>query len=121
MGQASPQPMVMTTSAACTTSSVSGFGNSWDRSSPSSAITATTAGFHLVNRGRAGGTDVHPSAGGVIQQGGGHLGPAGVVHADKQDLGYVGHEHSFGLGGGGQPVGGEPGGQVWQVILDLSL
>src|SRR5215467_12427162 len=45
MGQASPQPMVMTTSAAWTWSVVSRLGNSRERSRPISAIAATTAGF----------------------------------------------------------------------------
>jgi hypothetical protein len=44
-GQASPQPIVITTSAARTTSSVSGLGNSSDVSMPSSAIASTTAGL----------------------------------------------------------------------------
>lgn len=38
------QPMVTTTSAACTASAVSFSGNSWARSIPSSAMTARTAG-----------------------------------------------------------------------------
>src|ERR1700742_1749188 len=42
--------MVITTSAACTASSVSGLGNSWDRSRPSSSIAATTAGL-MVSAG----------------------------------------------------------------------
>src|SRR5919197_2120860 len=45
MGQASPQPMVTTASAARTTSSVKGLGNSLDRSMPHSSIAATTAGL----------------------------------------------------------------------------
>src|SRR6266568_2898955 len=44
-GQASPQPIVITTSAAWTLSLVSGLGNSWDRSRPISSMTATTAGL----------------------------------------------------------------------------
>src|SRR5919201_4558156 len=44
MGQASPQPMVMTTSAALTNSSLSGLGNSLDRSMPHSSMAAATAG-----------------------------------------------------------------------------
>ena len=44
-GQASPQPMVMTTSAARTTSSVHGLGNSAVMSMPTSAITAIAAGL----------------------------------------------------------------------------
>ena len=42
IGHASPQPMVMTTSAARTVSSVHGLGNSWEMSMPRSAIAATT-------------------------------------------------------------------------------
>src|SRR6516165_1124096 len=45
MGQASPQPMVITTSAACTLPVVSGLGNSREMSRPISAIAATTAGL----------------------------------------------------------------------------
>src|SRR5262252_9326846 len=45
MGQASPQPMVITTSAACTLSVVSGLGNSREMSRPTSAMAATTAGL----------------------------------------------------------------------------
>src|SRR5918992_1982440 len=45
MGQASPQPIVTTASAARTTSSVSGLGNSSCTSRPSSASASTTAGL----------------------------------------------------------------------------
>src|SRR2546427_10663998 len=45
MGQASPQPIVTTTSAAVTNSSVSGLGNSLLRSRPISLIAWTTAGL----------------------------------------------------------------------------
>src|ERR1700690_3889702 len=45
MGQASPHPIVITTSAARTTSSVSGFGNSSLMSIPSSVMASTTAGL----------------------------------------------------------------------------
>ena len=38
IGQASPQPIDTTTSAAWTNSSVQGFGNSWEISIPTSAI-----------------------------------------------------------------------------------
>ena len=45
MGHASPQPIVMTTSEAAT-SSVSNFlGNSWEMSMPTSAMASTTTGF----------------------------------------------------------------------------
>src|SRR3984893_4230720 len=45
MGQTSPQPIVMTTSEARTASSVTGLGNSFDRSRPISAIASATAGL----------------------------------------------------------------------------
>src|SRR5215468_6719780 len=45
MGQASPQPMVITMSAACTWPVVSGLGNSREMSSPISAMACTTAGL----------------------------------------------------------------------------
>jgi hypothetical protein len=35
----------------------------------------------------------------VVKEGGGHLGAAGVVDADEQDLGRVGHCNSLGVGG----------------------
>ena len=44
-GQASPQPMVTTTSAARTISSVHGLGNSCEMSMPISAMAATADGF----------------------------------------------------------------------------
>jgi hypothetical protein len=34
----------------------------------------------------------------VVQQGGGHLGAAGVVDADEQDFGCLGHVRSLGYG-----------------------
>jgi hypothetical protein len=42
MGQASPQPMVITTSATCTLPVVSGLGNSREMSRPISASSAVT-------------------------------------------------------------------------------
>ena len=53
-GQASPHPIVMTTSAERTASSVSGFGNSSDMSTPTSFMAATTAGLTSIS-GRASG------------------------------------------------------------------
>ncbi len=41
---------------------------------------------------RAAGTHPHAALGVVIQQGGSHLGAAGIVHADKQDLGDLLHD-----------------------------
>src|SRR4029453_6062346 len=48
IGQASPQPMLMTTSAARTTSSVQGFGYSPEMSMPRSAMASTAPG--LISR-----------------------------------------------------------------------
>src|SRR4029077_1304266 len=45
MGQASPQPIVITTSAALTNSSLRGLGNSWLMSIPISRIASTTTGW----------------------------------------------------------------------------
>ncbi len=45
----------------------------------------------LVGRGGAGGADLDAVAGEVGQPGGGHLGAAGVVDADEQHGGLVGH------------------------------
>src|SRR5438270_2328260 len=49
MGQASPQPIVTTTSAARTAAPVSGFGNSRLTSRPISDIACTTTGFTDVD------------------------------------------------------------------------
>ena len=45
IGQASPQPMVITTSEACTASGVRILGSAWVMSMPTSAIAATAAGL----------------------------------------------------------------------------
>jgi len=63
----------------------------------------------LVGGGAACGADVNPAGCGVVEQGGGHLGATGVVDANEQDFGDLGHEHSLGVGGCGEPVGGEIG------------
>ncbi len=49
-----------------------------------------------------------PALGVMIQERGGHLGAAGVVDADEQDLGDVLHDGSFGLGEGAELLAGEP-------------
>src|SRR3546814_2750986 len=52
---------------------------------------------HLVRGRRAGRADRDPVAAVVLEQGGGHLGAPGVVHADEQDLGTVtGHGGTLG-------------------------
>ncbi len=83
--------MVTTTSAPSTASVVRGFGNSFDRSRPSSSIAATTAGL-ISFVGRAPGRPDLDAAGGVmVEERRGHLAPSRVVDADEQDLGDVVH------------------------------
>ena len=50
---------------------------------------------------------MHPALGVVVEQGGGHLAAAGVVHAHEQDLGGVLHQGSLALGEGAQALSGE--------------
>ena len=54
---------------------------------PSSAMASTTAGLIVVGGRGAGGAHDDPVAGVVGEEGGGHLGAAGVVDADEQDFG----------------------------------
>lgn len=61
---------------------------------------------------------MNPAGCGVVEQGGGHLGATGVVDANEQDFGDLGHEHSLGVGGCGEPVGGESARQVRHVRGD---
>src|SRR5579884_1795073 len=86
MVQASPHPMVMMTSAPRVASSVRGLGNSRDRSSPTSAMAASTAGL-MVSAG------ADPALGVSVQQSRRHLRAAGIVDAHEQDGGDLG---SFG-------------------------
>ncbi len=55
-------------------------------SMPSSAIAAIADGVDLVGGLGACREDLDPVAGEVLEVAGGHLGPAGVVHADEQDV-----------------------------------
>ena len=48
-----------------------------------------------VGRGRSGGADFDGVVGEVGEVAGGHLGAAGVVDADEQDAGLVGHGVPF--------------------------
>ena len=61
-GQASPQPIVMTASAALTTSSVIGLGNSLLMSMPSSDMAVDDVGVDLLGGRAAGRADVDTSA-----------------------------------------------------------
>ena len=85
-GQASPHPIVITTSEAWTASGVRTFGRWSAMSTPTSAIAATATGL-IGPRGGAGGADLDGVAGEVAEPAGGHLGPAGVVDADEQHAG----------------------------------
>ena len=66
----------------------------------------------------SGGADVDLAAGQVVGQGGGQLRPAGVVHADEQQLGHLFGDPSLGLGGGDQLLAGEPPDQQGQILRD---
>ena len=103
----SPQPIVITTSAACTNSSVSGFGNSWLMSTPSSFIASTTAGL-ISSPGAlpAERTWIAPVRA-KLDEPGGHLAAAGVVHADEQHLGLLLRDQILGLRERLQPLAGE--------------
>ncbi|CDZ91523.1 hypothetical protein RHRU231_840052 [Rhodococcus ruber] len=70
------------------------------------------------DRRGARGADVDAATGVVIQQGGGHLGAAGVVHTDEQHLRNVLGDGAFGLGQCGQAFGGEARGERGQVGVD---
>ena len=83
-GQASPQPMVITTSEDCTASVVRTFGISAEMSMPALPHGLHHRGVHGVGGGRAGRADLDLVPGEVGEEGGGHLGPAGVVDADEQ-------------------------------------
>jgi len=55
----------------------------------------------------------------VVEEAGRHLGPAGVVDADEEDLGHIGHESSLDLGEGAEALAGEPLGEQGQEGGDL--
>ena len=100
-GHASPQPMVMTTSDACTASTVSTFGTSADDVYADLCHRLDDGGVDRVGGGGAGRADLYSVPGEVGQERGGHLGAAGVVDADEQ------HRHGVVWGGSafhGRPV-----------------
>jgi len=78
--------MVMKTSAVRTASSVSGLGNAAERSRPNFGHRRHHHRVDFLGRSRARGAGLHPSGGVVSEQGRGHLGAAGVVHTDKQNV-----------------------------------
>ena len=112
--------MVMTTSAARTTSSVKRLGklpgDVHARARPSPRPTAgliASAGAEPAER-----TCTRPG-GVVVEQPGGHLGAARVVHADEQHLRGGLHHGSLGFGQPGQSFGGETHGQRDEEDADL--
>jgi hypothetical protein len=106
------------TSAAWTTSSVSGLGNSWLTSMPRSASAWMAVGRMCpVGADPAERTWTRP-AGQVLGQSSGHLGAAGVVHAHEQQL----RQRLGGVAGGlrcsQQLLPGEPFDQHGQEVRD---
>ena len=103
--------MVTTTSAARTTSLVTGLGKLLGH-------VDTDLGHGLHDRGvdalgwlGARRADVDTPLGVVVEQRCRHLGAARVVDADEQDLGHLGHDSSFGLGEGAGALSGEATGE----------
>ena len=64
---------------------------------PSSSQGLDDGRVDSVGRGGAGRADLDAVASEVGEVGGGHLGPAGVVDADEQDRGLVGHQQHAGV------------------------
>ena len=95
---------MITASAARTTSSVIGLGNSFEMSTPTSPIASTTAGLISLGGLRAGGANVDPPVGELVEQPGGHLAAPGVVDADEQDLGHVLGDRALDLAERPQPL-----------------
>lgn len=75
-------------------------------------------GVEVADGGGARGAGDHGAAGAVAQEGGGHLGASGVVDADEQHFGVGVLGGALGLGGCGQPVGGEAYREDRQVAVD---
>ena len=106
-GHASPQPIVTTTSAACTISSVQGLGNSWAMSMPTSAIARTADGLiSFPGLGTAGPRD-GVVAGEVVEPTEGHLRAAGVVDAEEEHRGDAVGGLAFDLRQGLEALAGE--------------
>ena len=106
-GQVSPQPMVMTTSAAATTSSVSGLGNSSSRLIPTSFMAWLTSGW-MRSPGSEPPVRMCTWCLAVIAgEGSRHLRTAGVVDANKENLRRSFGLHAIGLGVGVEALAGE--------------
>ncbi len=108
---------MITASAALTTSSVSGFGNSFDRSTPTSAIASTAAGLISIGRVRAGGADVDAAVRELVEEASRHLAAPRVVDADEQHLGNILRHLSLRLGQCAQPLAREPMDEEWHEVV----
>src|SRR5215472_8959192 len=86
MGQASPQPMVMTTSAALTNSSVRGLGNSLGHVDSHLVHHPGDRRVYLVGGRTARRSDLELALRMLRQQTGSHLPPACVMNADERDV-----------------------------------
>src|SRR5258705_7769603 len=84
MGQASPQPMVTTTSAACTISSVQGLGYSPVMSMPTSAMASMAEGLISFPGSEPPDHATPLSPARWMKESERHLGTAGVVGAQEQ-------------------------------------
>ena len=116
MGQASPQPMVTTTSAACTISSVQGLGYSLVMSMPTSAMACDGGGVDFVAGFGAARPRDRAVAGEVGEESERHLGAAGVVGAQEQHGGFAVVVLAFDPGQRVEPLAGEPFGQQRQEV-----
>ena len=97
-GQASPQPIVTTTSAACTISSVHGFGELAGDVDADLGHGRDGDGVDLGRRARSPPDQADgPVAGEVVEPAERHLRPAGVVHAEEEHgrAGHLGSCRSF--------------------------
>jgi hypothetical protein len=101
----------MTTSAAATTSSVSGLGNSSSRLIPHFFHGVADLGLDALAGFGAAGANVHMVLAVVAGEGGGHLRTAGVVDANEENLRRSFGLHAIGLGVGVEALTGEAFGQ----------
>ena len=121
IGQASPQPIVITTSAACTTSVVKRLRELLGQIEPDLVHHGDHGRIDLVGWRAARRPDVHTPLRVVIEERGRHLRSAGVVDADEQDLGDFLHDLASRLGHRGEPLPREPLCEDRNVDLDLRV
>ena len=95
------------TSAACTTSLVSGFGYGEGDAPLSEDLHSHW--IDLVGGPGAGGPHVHLARREVVREGGCHLGAASVLNTDEEQLGNWFDQAPISLGGSGELLPREPG------------